>query len=295
MLASCGVKRVAVVPIPHFADDPLLSFQGRKRRPGSTRFYHIGKWEPRKAHHELLGAFMLAFEPGEAKLYFKTSTKAPDYAKYEKHPAGRLDKMIERPVPYPSPEQSIHMWVEHPGVKAKGWTVEAVNANIFFIRRRLSDAQIKQLHNTGDVYVSLSRGEGFDMPAYDAKIAGNRMVYTPSGGPQDFARKSDFQVPSSGLVPCHPFYRWDDAHYLDWDYTEAVYQLRQADAAVQSEASDPPLPVQLDFRSDRVGKHMLDLVKQVAREGAAFAEEQNLRAQQEAQEEAASKEEAGGA
>lgn len=213
MLVRCGVhqSRVRVVPIPFFPNHPTLKLRGRKRKPGPVRFYHIGKWEHRKAHHEMLGAFMLAFKPGEAKLYFKTSTVAPDFGDYPSDP------MV-----------SILRWCEDEIVKHNGWTRATANQDIKLIKRRIPLAMIQQLHDIGDVYISLSRGEGFDMPAYDAKLAGNLMVYTPSGGPQDFASPLDIMVPSSGTVPCHSFYKWDDAHYLKHDVNDAAQALRKA-------------------------------------------------------------------
>ena len=155
MLERCGVERVAVVPIPHFPDDPLLKMQGRKRRPGPVRFYHIGKWEPRKSHHEMLGAFVMAFKPGEAKLYFKTSTRAPDYSKYETTedylaqgptldsgtPDGTSDRLI---IPYPlSPERSVHQWMGDTRVIANGWTIELANQDIQLIKQRVPADRIR--------------------------------------------------------------------------------------------------------------------------------------------------------
>ena len=220
MLVGCGVHpdRVCVVPIPHFPDDPLLELRGRQRQPGPVRFYHIGKWEHRKAHHEMVGAFMMAFKPSEAKLYFKTSTKAPDFG-----------------IDYPSsPEASIKLWLQDKRTADNGWDLRAANGNIFLIKQRITAERIRQLHKTGDVYLSMSRGEGFDMPAYDAKLAGNLMVYTPSGGPQDFAAPDDVLVQAPDTVQCHPFYRWGDARYLDWPIENAVAGLRDAKQKIEA-------------------------------------------------------------
>jgi len=279
MLKRCGVERVAVVPIPHFPDDPLLSLQERKRQPGPVRFYHIGKWEPRKAHHEMLGVFLMAFKPGEAKLYFKTSTKAPDYATIErlaKIPEGDPRRFQSGPVPgdggYPSsPEESVHEWMKNELIVANGWTIELVNQNIHLIKRRVSPEQIRQLHKLGDVYLSLSRGEGFDMPAYDAKLAGNMVVYTPSGGPQDFATGSDILVLGSGDVPCHPFYRWGDARYLDWRYEDAVGALTRAKERVESDQWSF-IPVPPGFTAEEVGEKMRNLLDEVMERGRRLQE-----------------------
>jgi hypothetical protein len=269
MLERCGVERVAVVPIPYYPDDPLLQLQGQPRQPGPVRFYHIGKWEPRKAHHEMLGAFLMAFEPGEAKLYFKTSTKAPNYPEYEK---GYDSEQVVSPYPV-GPEQSVHRWVSDERVAANGWTIELVNQDIHLIKRRVPAAQIRQLHKLGDVYLTLSRGEGFDMPAYDAKLAGNRLIFTPSGGPQDYATAgSDLMVDAQGDVPCHPFYRWEGARYLDWRYDDAVACLRFARDRVLSGKYTDFEPVPPGFTAKEVGTKMRKLVDEVAERGRRLCE-----------------------
>jgi hypothetical protein len=252
MLVHCGVieSKLRVVPIPFFPTDPHLALAGRTRAPGPVRFYHIGKWEHRKAHHEMIGSFLLAFKPGEAKLCFKTSTKAPDFA------------------PYPSsPQESIHRWLQNERVKQNGWDLEKVNENIFMMMRFLSAKQMTELHRIGDVYLSMSRGEGFDMPAYDAKLAGNLMVYTPSGGPQSFAQPTDLRLKPSGTVECHPFYRWGDARYLTYDVNEGAAMLRKAKAQIESgyvrKAADLP-----GFTAEQVGQNMRKFVEQVAEAGS---------------------------
>ena len=287
MLMDCGVERVAVVPIPHFDNDPLLRLRGRKRQPGPVRFYHIGKWEPRKAHHEMLGAFLMAFKPGDAKLYFKTSTRAPDYGAHETTadylaqnpsfqsgpPGAHMDNLI---IPYPSsPEASAHQWAKDERVQANGWTIELINANIYLIKRRIPSRQIVKLHELSDVYLSLSRGEGFDMPAYDATLCGNLLVYTPSGGPQDY-ESGGIRVPAKGSVQCHPFYKWGDARYLDWEYQDAVHALRAAKRRIEA-GWGFETQIQPALRGEAVGSAMRDHLRRVLDNGQRFLEEQRER------------------
>ena len=213
MLIRCGVegKKIWVIPVPFRDDDPLLKIRSQARVPGPVRFYHIGKWEPRKEQRNILGAFLMAFKPGDAKIYLRSSelkTKVEDYPQ--------------------SPEICVHEWMDHETVKANGWTIEKANQDIFLVKKRLTDPQILQLHRMGDVYVTMSRGEGFDMPAFDSKLAGNLMVYVPSGGPQDFASPDDVVVPTSGEITCHPFYNWGESTYLDYELEDAVAGLKKA-------------------------------------------------------------------
>ena len=222
MLAHAGVDetRIHVVPLPFFSDDPLLKLRGQKRLRGPVRFYHIGKWEPRKAQHEMLGCFLRAFRPAEAKLYLKTSSSAPDFGDYPQ-----------------SPGQSVERWLDDERVKQQGWTIEEVNKHIHIIRKRQTDKQILQLHRSCDIYLSLSRGEGWDMPAFDSQLAGKLLVYTASGGPQDFAGADALKVAIEAPVVCHPFYRWQDgATYADYSTEHAEQCMRKAWMHVRSGA-----------------------------------------------------------
>lgn len=95
-----------------------------------------------------------------------------------------------------------------------------------------------------------------DMPALDAKLSGNLLVYTPSGGPQDFAAVEDIEVEATGRIPCHPFYRWPSGStYLDYDIEAAVAAMREAAEAVSKRSPAPPSL--RSFSSEEVGKRML--------------------------------------
>jgi hypothetical protein len=249
MLERCGVRAaIHVVPVPYFPSDPHLALNGRKRLPGRPRFYHVGKWEPRKEHRNIIGAFLLAFGPGEAQLFLKTSAKGP------KLTSG-----------YPeSPTEAGHQWLEDERVQAKGWTRENYNADVYIIQQRLSPGRLLQLHRQCDVYVTLSRGEGFDMPSFDAKLAGNLMIYTPSGGPQDFAGKLDELVEKTGDVPCDPFYGWgDEARYLDYSLDDAVAAFKRAGQRVRG------VDLEERFSAAAVGKTMRDCIEQLKRDNDA--------------------------
>lgn len=251
-LCDAGVRedKVRVVPVPFAPNDPHLVYRGRARAAGVPRFVHIGKWEPRKAQDQILGAFLCAFRPGEAELYLKTSRFAPKIAGY---PAG--------------PTECVRDWMQTPRVAELGWRWPSTS-NAADLGRRLADQGIKiyqailpeptlvAMQGYADVYVTLSRGEGFDMPAFHAKLAGKRLVYTPSGGPQDFAHPSDLRVEPSGLVPTHPLYRWPaGSRYLDYRFEDAVVALQRAAALVGM--GPAPIADSSAFSSARVGAAML--------------------------------------
>jgi len=249
LLANAGVERERLhwVPCPFLPDDPHLKLLGRERRPGPVRFYHVGKWEPRKEQRQLIGAFLRAFRPGQAMLMLKTSEKSPP--------------LLDYPT---SPMAALRGWMDDKAVLSNGWTPDNLERGVRVIAKRLSGEQMIELHSMGDCYVTLSRGEGFDMPAFDAKLAGNLMVYTPSGGPQMFCGDWDELVPQTGVVDCHPFYGWpDDSTYLDYDMDDAVLALRRAATSVRRGERCRGMDV-TPFSARSVGRKMRGLLEQLA-------------------------------
>lgn len=221
LLSGYGLK-VWRVPMPIMPGDPHLALRYQKRLAGPPHFYHIGKWEPRKEQRNILLAFMLAFAPGEATLTMRTGSRGPQLPPGSTYPRGY--------------QAAFGEILEMVRVKDRGWNWDNVSASINVITKRLPADVLLQLHRQGDIYVTLSRGEGWDMPAFDAAISGNRLVYTPSGGPQDFAAPTDFAVPSCGKVPCDPLYGWgDDAHYMDYEIDDAVSAMQAAAIVVNSD------------------------------------------------------------
>jgi len=223
--AGLDHDRVRVVPVCFAPDDPMLALRSRGRDRGPTRFYHVGKWEPRKDARGIILAFMRAFRPGQAELYLKclvTIAKFPGYPE--------------------TPEDAVADALKDASVARNGWTAGQAATWITIQKGIMPASEIPKIHAWGDVYVSLSHGEGFDMPAFDARLAGNLLVYTPSGGPQDFAGAHDIRVrPRVEPEPAHPGYAWgEEARWLALDVHEAVTALRTADARVQSFPDSTP-------------------------------------------------------
>lgn len=250
MLVRSGLDpaRVKVVPCPHFPDDPHLALQGRARKPGPPRFYHIGKWEPRKAQDRIFEAFLLAFRPGEAFLSMRASPLGQPVKGYPQSMHHALMDLLQRP-----------------DIQTNGWASKTVMRSVRLYPERMNEGELLCLHREGDVYVTLSRGEGFDMPAMDAKLSGNLMLFTPSGGPQDFCGGKDCQVPKTGMIPAHEMYEWADTRYLDFNVADAVSGMRtMAERAVEHDHSaDAYLS---NFTAATVGELMLANLFELARQ-----------------------------
>lgn len=208
VLREAGVENVVVIPHCYFDDDPLLSLPAPRGLP--EVFTWIGRWEPRKAPDNLVLAFLLAFSPGEARLILKLS------------PLKWGDDE------YPTFTQVVRKALQNPGISSK-WSCVEIFGAITLIDDRLSRQEMIELHGHTDVYVSASRGEGWDLPSFEAKLAGRRVVTTDSGGPRDFLGPDDILVPATGTVLADPKYNWGEgASYNDYDLRMLAKALRQA-------------------------------------------------------------------
>lgn len=225
VLVESGLEaeRVRVVPIPRQDHDPyaLLEDWRERRRarvlagsPVPVRFYHVGKWEPRKAQAKIVFAFLLAFKAGDpVELRIKTkpmSTRVEDYP---------MDAA-----------EAVRMALTSPGVLANGWTAESVSNQVKVWNQSLSEEAMLNFHKVADVYVSLAHGEGFCMPAHDAKACGNRLLYVPSGGVEDFADEGDVVVPVTGHERAfNAMYAWPpSSNWHSFRIQDAVSGFREA-------------------------------------------------------------------
>lgn len=206
-LRAAGATNATWVPYPHFPDDPYLFLPPPRGEP--TTFLWVGRWERRKAPHNVLRAFMRAFGPGEAKLILKTNgehARDPSY---------------------------LSVWDTITTNLGGQWTREAVAEDVSVITDKLSRRAMVALMGEADVYVSASRGEGLDLPCYAAKLAGRTVVTTDSGGPRDFLGEGDFLVPAKGEYPMEE-YAWlwgPGAKVIDYDLGDLVTAMVRARGA----------------------------------------------------------------
>lgn len=58
------------------------------------------------------------------------------------------------------------------------------------LTKRLSPAKLRELHWSADAYVSLSRGEGFGLGAFESMLVGNPVIATDWGGHKEYLHPS---------------------------------------------------------------------------------------------------------
>lgn len=226
-------EKVHVVPHPYERTDSICRLTERKPIT-SRRFYSIGRWEPRKGLHELIGGFMLAFRPGDdVTLTIKTS---PGTWKG-----------------YPSPEESVSWWLK----RFDYWSEKTLHPHLVVDHRRYPRSRILKLHFDNNIYVSASHGEAWNLPAMESKLAGNRLVHVPFGGTADFCVADDVPV-AFQMEPVAGIYGWEpDAEWASVTIDEIAASLRMAKAP---EAYVRPDHYERIFSFDAVGEKMANLV-----------------------------------
>lgn len=243
MLRRMGVERVYVVPHPYEPADDIAKLAHRPESK-TKKFYAIGRWEPRKGFSELIEAFCLAFPEGEETLTIKTSLSNWDG--------------------YPSPEETIER------CRALGATESAIS-RVTIKRNAVNRAGILRLHYENNVYVCSSHGEAWCLPAFEAKVAGNRMVHVPYGGTADFAAEGDVAIDwVLAPVPPEANYGWNrDAQWAEFE----VSDISKALLGVKVSAAYRPDWFEKRFSAPAVGNLMkLRIVALCAKMGKRYSE-----------------------
>lgn len=176
-LVRSGVDeiKVKVVNHPFYGKDPIANVERSSPAGRPFRFLNISKWESRKAQHELMGAFLDAFTPDDGvELIMKVNS-------------------FSTPKGYPKDwEESLDIWTSRMTDK---WTKGLALSKIrLIVDKRLTRRELAELYAQSDVYVSAGRAEGFDLPAFDAKLSGMRLVTADNGGTRDFRTPGDITV-----------------------------------------------------------------------------------------------------
>jgi hypothetical protein len=213
LLRRHGIERVVVVPHPWETTSDMAKLV-RRRPVGDKRFYAIGSWQPRKHFHETIGAFLIAFKPTDrATLTIKTSRHI---------------------VPgYPSPSASVMHWLEDARVKENGWTAQGFREKVTLALGTLSADQLLKLHYLSNIYVCASRGEAFCLPAFDAKVAGNRMLLVGFNGALDFSAPDDPLIPYE-MKPVPKEYGWEaDAMWAEASVEDIAEAMRNVEAPAE--------------------------------------------------------------
>jgi hypothetical protein len=150
---NAGDASYSTFVLPHTfqPDDQPIA---RRSDEDVFRFVYIGAWTTRKNPHGLIRAFAATFAP-----------------------ADHVELVIH------SPGVSVEMFTA--ALVATGLE-QADMPRVRLSAERLSDDVMRQMHHQYDCFVTATRGEAWNLPAFEAMLAG-RMVIAPGGmGHDDF-------------------------------------------------------------------------------------------------------------
>lgn len=189
--------------LTYYSDEPLVP---RRAGQGTMTFLHVSSCFPRKGVDVLLRAWQRAFRMHDpVRLIIKT---------------------------FPNPHNTIESDVSALRTSDEG------SAIIEIINQDLNESEMIDLFKQADAMVLPTRGEGFNLPALEAMLAGVPLIVTGYGGHIDFCSDQnsrlldfDFARAESHVADRHSLWvnpNEDDlVHALRERVDEACYQLIQ--------------------------------------------------------------------
>ena len=207
---ACGVT-VPIDVIPHVLDEQATAGAPRAECEDGDGyvFYTIGVWSHRKALYRTVQAFCEAFTADDpVTLVVKTN---PDDLTVT-----GLRRYLGRSV-----AQAVH------GITRRYPRPPRIRLRV----EDLSDEGIRRLHRRGDCYVSLCRGEGWGIGAFDAVAHGKPVVMTGFGGQLDFLDRDLAYLVGFDLVPVDnpqaPLSYSPDQRWAEPDVQDGARRLRE--------------------------------------------------------------------
>lgn len=192
-------------------------------------FYTIATWNPRKALPDLIELFASTFHKDEAAtLLIKTDEtgagKGPHYRQRQTRQlaaevVSRIGSVLGREAP-----------------------------NIVLNTDQLDSAELDMIHAVGDVYATVSRGEGFGLGAFEAATRATPVLATGWGGQTDFLGdqwlgRLPYHMTQVPLWPPHMPSYFPSQRWASVDPAKAVDRMRAV--------FDDPAPFQREARTIR--------------------------------------------
>lgn len=205
---------------------------------GQFIFYSIFEWQERKSPQAIIEAFLRAF-PSETDpvLIIKTNPGAAAVAAEALAVARRHA---------PSAAQ-----IE---IRAEGW----------------SEAEIAALHDRGDCYVSLHRGEGWGYPLFEAARRGKPVIATAYAGPLDYLNGECHELVRHTMCSVQQSYAYYHAamRWAEPDSNHTVEKMRWVHEnrhAAQEKAGKAARQIDENFSLKSVGRLAYERLVQLLR------------------------------
>ena len=206
------VRAVPHITEPHSAPETAQIQNFREKygiNPSNRLFYTINAWNGRKNMGNLLHAYLLAFNSNDkVSLVIKTSKIGDRHAKSKfKEPVRQIVNDI------------LGNYIDPAEV-------------ILIDDDRLSETEIRILHEIGDVFVSLTHGEGWGMGAAYAASIGNPVIITGWGGQMDYIPENypgilDYDLEPVKFVAGMPSYS-PEQNWARADFDQAMEKMLDA-------------------------------------------------------------------
>lgn len=247
---------IPIYKLPHSFDmskysldgvSPLQIVQDDKLLDGKHIFYNISQLSHKKGIDVLIQSYYYAFwnRPNDVALVLKTYINNGTNQRHEEeeHIANVIRGIREamRLPQYPP---------------------------IFLITDIMTDSQIARLHALGDTYVCSSRGEGWNIPAFEALAYGRKLITTTWGGMAEFAMtdmRATYPVNYS-MEPLIGQQHADPDLYTAQDLVAepSIYSMSQAmiSAAGSPDSAPPDLS---RFDHSIVGQQFADIITDVVK------------------------------
>ncbi len=161
---------VPISVVPHIARSVPVP-QAEIPGPGDEkrfRFYVIATWTTRKALLDLVEAFLGAFNSADA-VTLVIHTTPTDLVALARHGGSGV-------------RRDTTTWF----TLARALAGHADVPEIVLSTRALDQVELDELHAGSDCFISLSRGEGWGLGAFDAGAHGNPVIVTGWSGERDF-------------------------------------------------------------------------------------------------------------
>jgi glycosyltransferase involved in cell wall biosynthesis/SAM-dependent methyltransferase len=205
---------------------------------GDFVFYSMFEWQDRKHPHGLLSCYLQTFTArDQTTLIIKTNPGAASAVRAALDEARRQTRSDARVTICPA-----------------GW----------------SESQMDALHQRGDCYVSLHRGEGWNYPLFEAAARGKAVIATAYSGPLDYLNPAYHLLVRYQLCSVRQSYLYynPNMHGADPDLGHACESMRWAYENPQmagDRASSAAPKIQSDHSSHAIGRaarvRLMELLK----------------------------------
>lgn len=190
------------IKVPVYVVSPAIEVENKEFKRGTINsditndetyvFYNITDFNARKNLDDLLTAYLAEFRSSDNCILFLHIPCGNDVDKKDK-----ICGLIE----YTKNSLKINDY-----------------AKVFLSYNLASDKELYDIHCSGDTFISLSHGESWNIPMFNAYVLGNRIIFTECAGPIEYldiaADNCDVYVARGDLSPVSDMFSHDDEMYV---------------------------------------------------------------------------------